>query len=407
MTGTPKSYRAMLIAVAAANHPEIDGTDKALLNVLGINADAKTGKNARPGNAALLAATGIKWSALHERINRNISRGLIECTFKARGKGMASEYRLRLENPAYPDRSTTGELLIDEPESPESGPASVRPEPDSSNPHPSGLNRTDDSRTVRPDSANRPAQATQPSGQKPQPSGAGTQPSGLDRTTSKNSSNISSKNSPKNSHTSANLKSKSVGVCVEEPYDQVMRYIHDDMRASQWKKGEQEQLRNLIAKHGWETVVAVEHLYWQEQDATFFARTAFKWTALIAAFSGWADKVTPEMLKSLAHERWKKTPEGKAHYERQIAELIRRERERHIAMYGDDNKRAGETFDWHEAIDKCLAGEAIPAPQEMYSEDMDCWSLMTVKRDGKEYTFTRDGATGNLVCEESGNRNPS
>jgi hypothetical protein len=103
----------MMIAVRAASHPEIDGVDKALLMALAMDADYKTGKNSRPGNASLQSGTVLEYSALRDRIKKNLRLGLMECTYEAHGRGKASVYRLCLECPAYPDRSTSGEWLLD------------------------------------------------------------------------------------------------------------------------------------------------------------------------------------------------------------------------------------------------------------------------------------------------------
>ena len=392
MNGKPKSYRAMLLAVAAACHSEIDGTDKALLNVLAVNADGETGNNSRPGNASLLAGTCLRWSALHVRIEKNIARGLIECTYRANAKGKASVYRVCLENTSYPDRAPNGEWLI---ASPEPAPT-VRPEPDSSPLEPSGLSRTVAPETVRPNPANRPVEGVQPSG------GSG-QPSGLDRTTSK----YTSKNTPNNTPTTPDEPSGVVVRACEEKnhFNHVMENVPTDMVASQWKKSELEEFKKLASEHGWEKVVAATTLYWREQDPDSFNRTLFKWSAFIAAFPAWLKKVTPEMLKQMAWERWRSTTEGAAEYERQIQASIAADIKQHnrppqpLTPEQAEEKRKRDICD--AAIERALAGEQVQAPDEMKLEDFDFFPEIEGKdfKTGCKYRITVDEATKILVAE--------
>jgi hypothetical protein len=94
--------------------------------------------------------------------------------------------------------------------------------------------------------------------------------------------------------------------------EEVLRHVPEDMLGSDWKNGEQQQARKLIAEHGWEKAVAVVKKYWQQKDPATFEKTIFKWTGLLPSFAAWAEKVTPEMLRAQAWDRWLSNPANAA-----------------------------------------------------------------------------------------------
>lgn len=291
MNGKPKSYRAMLLAVAAANHPELDGVDKALLNVLAINADAATGGSSRPGNAMLMASTSLRWSAVHARLEKNIGRGLIECTYKANTRHMASVYRVCLENPAYPDRTPNGEWLIENPpEPPDPGESTVRLEPDSKENLPSGLNRTVNESTIRPDTVYHPANPALPSGES-------ALPSGLDRTTSKSSSKIPT--NPPTKTASAPENTSGAG----RKGGGVAGWIEKNFATMSAPKGKhKDALDQLAAKHGDDVVTAALNYFLNRPDG--FGGVKMPW----ALFTSEADQYVGQVLKE---RRQKKDQETK------------------------------------------------------------------------------------------------
>jgi hypothetical protein len=160
MNGRPKNHRALLLAVAYVQHPDLDGVDSAILLCLVANGDHGTGRNCRPGNDALEIVAKLKWSALHVRLERLIEHGLIKRTERGDGRGRASKYDLCLGNPAYPDYAPTRkrECLIDS----ENGKPSGNPSGNPSGKHakPSGEN----AETIRPASENHPVDGAKPSG---------------------------------------------------------------------------------------------------------------------------------------------------------------------------------------------------------------------------------------------------
>jgi len=281
MNGKPKSYRAMLLAVAAAKHPELDGVDKALLQVIAMNADATTGGSSRPGNALLMSATELGWDAIHARIKKNVERGLIECTYKANTRHMASVYRVCLENPAYPDQTPNGELLIENPpEPPRPGNSTVRPEPDSNENLPSGLNRTVNESTVRLVATYRTVNPVLPSGE----SGL---PSGLSRTTS----NSTSKNQPTPQPSSEPEKLPS-GRSTELPPWVVKLFFDFNQAPMGIRKDDSDGFLAAIKQHGepavqlaWEHFVKVGKY---NGETKFPAYLFFKY---LDNYLGWARKV--------------------------------------------------------------------------------------------------------------------
>jgi hypothetical protein len=118
-------------------------------------------------------------------------------------------------------------------------------------------------------------------------------------------------------------------VCVNS-FSQAAKWLQTDMLTSQWKRGEREAIDKIISDHGGEMFLAVELLYWEEQDTDQFAKTLYKWTALIIGFDGLVHKVKPEFLEELAAARWKaENPEQwqrqmDASIARQTAEIVKR-----------------------------------------------------------------------------------
>lgn len=101
----------MRLAAFHCTHPDLDGTDKALLAYLAEYAKPD-GMGAYPGNRNIASALGLKDSATDKRIAKNIALGLIERTERANGRNRASAYRLCLESAYYPDETPGGERLV-------------------------------------------------------------------------------------------------------------------------------------------------------------------------------------------------------------------------------------------------------------------------------------------------------
>jgi hypothetical protein len=113
MNGKPKSQRAVQLAAFHCTHPDLDAADSALLAYLALNADFKTGKNSRPGNSNTADMLKFEKRGTINILTENIKRGLIERTLKGNGRGIASVFRLCLENDYYPDQTPSGEELSD------------------------------------------------------------------------------------------------------------------------------------------------------------------------------------------------------------------------------------------------------------------------------------------------------
>jgi hypothetical protein len=147
---------------------------------------------------------------------------------------------------------------------------------------------------------------------------------------------------------------KSVSV---NTFSQAAKYLQTDMLVSQWKRGEKEAIEKIISEHGGEVFLAVELLYWREQDPEQFAKTLYKWSAFINGFDGLIHKVTPEFLEELAHQRWKaEHPEEwlrlqAASIARQTAEIVKR--------------RDAEPKRTEESIEDFFGEEAITLPCQL------------------------------------------
>jgi hypothetical protein len=113
MKGKPKSHRAVLLAAAHCKHPANDAVDTALLLYLAVNSDRGTGENSHPGNRNIADALKLTDSPTDARLGKLITRGLIERTARADGRGKASSYRLCLESEHYPDQTPGGEGLVE------------------------------------------------------------------------------------------------------------------------------------------------------------------------------------------------------------------------------------------------------------------------------------------------------
>src|ERR1700758_4247491 len=146
MNGTPKSHRAVELAAAHCTHPDINGTDKALLMYLAICSDHAKGTNSHPGNRNLTDVLCLTDSPTDARLRKNRERGLIARTERGDGRGKASAYRLCLESPYFPDFTPGGEcLVVEKPPCPDGADSDSKP--------PRG-----DAETALPEHGNRPAE---------------------------------------------------------------------------------------------------------------------------------------------------------------------------------------------------------------------------------------------------------
>jgi hypothetical protein len=297
----PKHHRALCLAAFHCTHPDIDATDKALLVYLALHSNL-AGENAHPGNINLSDALSLTDRPTDARLKKNIERGLIERTFRADGRGKASVYRLRLDSPCYPDCTPGGEELTEKPRCLDDAvsPDKPRCSDDAVSPE-----------TALSESVNRAVETPKPRCE------------GAETALSRQPAN---KYLTKTQHTHNTAKKSA---CVNS-FSQAAKYLQTDMLTSQWKHGEKEAIEKIISEHGGEMFLAVELLYWREQDPDQFAKTLFKWTALINGFDGLVHKVTPEFLEELASTRWKaEHPEEwqrrhDASIARQTAEIVKR-----------------------------------------------------------------------------------
>jgi len=388
MNGKPKNQRAALSAAFHCTHPDLDGVDAALLAYLAHNATFGTGENSHPGNRNISDVLKLCDRATDKRLKKNIDRGLIERTRRADGRKCASAYRLCWESCFYPDFTPGGEPLTDKPRTVECADSGYKP-------------RTGEPETANAKTQNRALENLKPRTGEPEtancrvPATISTPEEHRKHTT----------HTPSNSHTDKIARTNPCGcVCSNlKTLNHVMAHVHTDMLASQWKHGEKEQAQQLITVHGWESFLAVEKLYWQEQDPTVFARTLFKWTAFLTSFPGWLRKVTPAMLTEQAEERWRATPAGAAEYKRMIdascaryAEAARQRNLKSAEALEEERKRAIV----RSAIERCLAGEQVKAPEEMKLDFDDSWPHI-VRADPKthaEMVISVDETTGLLVA---------
>lgn len=107
-----KNHRSVRLACYHCTHPEADDSDRLLLAYIGDYTSGSSGRKAYPGNKRMARVLRLKDSATDNRIAKLIRLGLIERTARADGRGNASEYRLVLESPHFPEY-VEGEALIE------------------------------------------------------------------------------------------------------------------------------------------------------------------------------------------------------------------------------------------------------------------------------------------------------
>jgi len=304
MNGKPKSARAVHLAAFHCTHPDLDGIDKGLLAYLAEYASYGTGADSHPGNRNIADALSLTDRPTDNRLKKNIDRGLIERTERADGRKKASVYRLCLERPYYPDQTPGGERLV-EPPTPDGIPRCVdSADKFNGQSKPRCVDSADSPVSALPNAGNRAAEELKPRCQETE-TALRRQPTTID--------------APETHHIHTQSKE-----CVREnTFAQASKYLHMDMLTSQWKKDEKKTVEKLNTEHGWEKFVAVVHLYWKQQDPQAFERTLFKWTALIENFDGLLHNVTPDLLKELAYERWRK--ENPEEYQRQCDASVARQ----------------------------------------------------------------------------------
>jgi hypothetical protein len=391
MNGKPSCFGKAQRAAMFCAHPELSKKDKDLLCFL-----ATFWPNIWPGWPAIMAFSGItSQRGAQKQMSKLIQLGLIRCTNAGHiGRRQTAKYQICFEHSAFPDTTPSGERLTDsEDEKGEQTPGKSS------------------SFLIQKDEQKQPDKAERVNGSAPkdeQFQEKGEQNPGKSSTQAFHKQSVSLHTS-----TQANLQKDKTApgsrcgcVCVNlQTLNHVMAHVHRDMLGSQWKHGEKEQVQQLITEHGWETFLAVEKMYWQEQDPTAFARTIFKWTGLLTSFPGWLRKVTPEMLAELSEERWRATPAGAAEYQRMIDAAIAKDIEEHRrqaeatnnVIYSDEQKSERVV---HAAVERCLAGEQVAAPEEMKVLDLDCWATI-VSTDPITHTKTEvsvDESTGLLVA---------
>jgi len=147
-----------------------------------------------------------------------------------------------------------------------------------------------------------------------------------------------------NTHTQTNAAATplAASACVDNSLSTMLRYCESEMQASSLKRGEKEQLAELVVNHGWEKCVAAAYLYWYAQpDANFFAKTTYKWTAFLIAPAAWMDKITPGILRKLAQDRYEATPEGAAAVKAQLDACVKEQMKAEAAKWDATPKQNG------------------------------------------------------------------
>lgn len=104
MKRRPTSLHDLISTVACVSHPDLDVEGRHFLMLLASRASFSTGRNSHPGFEFLRTALGGMSTDTVARRARKLERlGLIEVTRKPDGKGVATEWRICIENDAYPD----------------------------------------------------------------------------------------------------------------------------------------------------------------------------------------------------------------------------------------------------------------------------------------------------------------
>jgi hypothetical protein len=110
-------------------------------------------------------------------------------------------------------------------------------------------------------------------------------------------------------------------------YSQIARWLPDDMKVAQFRRGEKGQIDDLISKHGGAIFLAALQHHWQRQDPE--SKLECKWTAFLLNFDGWLERITQAELDEQAQERWRK--EHSEELERVQQESIERQTQEIIA----------------------------------------------------------------------------
>jgi len=196
------------------------------------------------------------------------------------------------------------------------------------------------------------------------------------------------------------------GACVDskplaakDAWEQAMRWVPPDMRASGWKRGEESRAADLIAQHGWEKFVAAVRLYWKEKGSAFFDKTEYKWSGFLIGAAGWVADVTPDMLRHQAQQRELKTnPDAKAAEAARLEAHVAKQKADQAARmeppqddYAVEQQRRAKVV--HAAVLAVLAGQDVAPPDEMRDE-LGGYTTITFK--GNEITV--DEETGKLVA---------
>jgi hypothetical protein len=96
-------------------------------------------------------------------------------------------------------------------------------------------------------------------------------------------------------------KSASENLCS---YSKIAKWLPEDMRSAVKKRGEKQQIDELISEHGGAKFLAALHRYWLKLDPA--SKLDCKWTAFLESFDGWLSDVTEAELTYQAQERWRR-----------------------------------------------------------------------------------------------------
>lgn len=102
MIRKPTSIADFLKTVAFVEHPDLLPIDRHILLCVALFADANTGRRAYPGVSNLAKMTKVSERTIQRRLRRLEAKEIIVCEASAKGgRGMAAEYRIKLESPAF------------------------------------------------------------------------------------------------------------------------------------------------------------------------------------------------------------------------------------------------------------------------------------------------------------------
>lgn len=324
MTGKPKSMRHAVLAALYCKHPELDAGHVAALVCLATNGDM-TGKNCRPGNVNLVAATKLAKRMMQYKLGELQGWKLITRTKRGDGRKNASVYEIHFGNPHFPDRAPGGneEWLIDEPTNDiEANRATAVAQ------------LTDQPRNQHAETAQRDPENRAMEVPKPRNSYCDTPSTHQPHT----------KNTPTPTAPQTGAASKSV---CEDSWAQLLAALPQQMRAATFGKGDKAELQQHLNTHGALKVAGTIRAWWGEV-AREMDGYRNRWRACLDVLPGWLLKAD-EYGRDEAERQWQESPACKAAHAARQAQIIKAAQEEMGRAYGADQPPAPEVpedFDW-------------------------------------------------------------